>query len=47
MLGLKEATSLIADEALVIEGDASALVTLAGLFDTFPRRFPIVTPRPG
>ncbi len=46
MLGLKDATSLIADQALVIEGDASALVTLAGLFDTFPRRFPIVTPRP-
>jgi alkyl sulfatase BDS1-like metallo-beta-lactamase superfamily hydrolase len=31
---------------LAIEGDASALAQLAGLFDRFERRFPIVTPRP-
>jgi alkyl sulfatase BDS1-like metallo-beta-lactamase superfamily hydrolase len=30
---------------LTIEGDASALITLSGLFDQFERRFPIVTPR--
>lgn len=46
MAGLEDATALIEAERLRIEGDAGALATLAGLFERFPRRYPIVTPRP-
>ena len=45
MMGLTDATQLLAEDALEIDGDANALIQLAGLFDQFERRFPIVTPR--
>ena len=45
MMGLADATQLIESGALKIEGELSALAQLAGLFDQFERRFPIVTPR--
>ena len=45
MAGLSDAATLMGDGDLVIEGDAGALMQLAGLFDQFERRFPIVTPR--
>ena len=46
MMRLTDAPTLMGDGSLAIEGDAGALLQLAELFDTFPRRFPIVTPRP-
>ena len=46
MMGLTDASTLIGESKLEVDGDLSALVTLGGLFDSFPRRFPIVTPRP-
>ncbi len=46
MLGIADAGELMGDERLTIEGDVEALAQLAGLFDTFRRRFPIVTARP-
>lgn len=46
MVGQADAMSLMSDDELAIEGDANVLVQLAGLFDQFERRFPLVTPRP-
>lgn len=46
MMGLADAQSLLSDGSLEIRGDTQVLVSLAELFDSFPRRFPIVTPRP-
>lgn len=46
MMGLTDAGTLMENSALLINGDANALADLAGLFDQFERRFPIVTPRP-
>ena len=45
MMGLTDAAQLIESGALKIDGDVTALAQLAGLFDQFERRFPIVTPR--
>jgi alkyl sulfatase BDS1-like metallo-beta-lactamase superfamily hydrolase len=45
MFGLIDGPTLIEQGKLEIDGDAMALVQLAGLFDQFERRFPIVTPR--
>lgn len=45
MAGQKEGMSLLESGELEIDGDAGALMQLSGLFDQFPRRFPIVTPR--
>ncbi|MEM8766243.1 MAG: alkyl sulfatase dimerization domain-containing protein [Pseudomonadota bacterium] len=45
MVGLSDGATLLNEGRLVIEGDAAALLTLTGLFDQFPRRYPIVTPR--
>ncbi len=45
MMGIRDAEALVASGALEIEGDVTALAQLAGLFDQFDRRFPIVTPR--
>ncbi len=45
MMGLTDAGTLIEEGALTIGGDAAALASLGELFDTFPRRFPIVTQR--
>lgn len=46
MLGLTTAVDLIADGNLALNGNLAALADLGSLFDQFPRRFPIVTPRP-
>ncbi len=46
MMRLTDAMTLLEEKRLEIEGDAAALAQLAGLFDNFERRFPIVTPRP-
>lgn len=46
MMGLTTGPELIEAGRLDIAGDASALASLGALFDTFERRFPIVTPRP-
>jgi alkyl sulfatase BDS1-like metallo-beta-lactamase superfamily hydrolase len=46
MMGLSDAPGLMQDGKLAIDGDAAILLELAGLFDQFERRFPIVTPRP-
>ncbi len=46
MLGLTDAKTLSEAGLLEIEGDAQVLLKLADMFDEFPRRFPIVTPRP-
>jgi alkyl sulfatase BDS1-like metallo-beta-lactamase superfamily hydrolase len=45
MTGLTDAMTLIEEEKLEIDGDANALLNLTLLFDQFPRRYPIVTPR--
>lgn len=45
MVGQADAGKLMETADLKIEGDAGALLQLAGLFDQFERRFPIVTPR--
>ena len=46
MMGLSDAATLMGEGKLAIDGDAGVLLELAGLFDQFERRFPIVTPRP-
>jgi alkyl sulfatase BDS1-like metallo-beta-lactamase superfamily hydrolase len=45
LLGQVELGSVLEDGRLRLAGDPSPLQTLAGLFDSFDRRFPIVTPR--
>jgi alkyl sulfatase BDS1-like metallo-beta-lactamase superfamily hydrolase len=45
MMGLADAGQLLESGALEVDGDINALAQLAGLFDQFDRRFPIVTPR--
>ncbi|MEM9622049.1 MAG: alkyl sulfatase dimerization domain-containing protein [Pseudomonadota bacterium] len=47
MLGLASAQDLLGSGAVEVDGDLGALANLSGMFDRFPRRFPIVTPRPG
>ena len=44
MLGLVDGATLLEAGELKIDGDASALLGLNDAFDTFPRRFPLVTP---
>ena len=45
MMGLADGPTLMQEGKLEIEGDAGVLLQLAGLFDQFERRFPIMTPR--
>lgn len=45
LMGLTNAAELIGDEQLRISGDATALLKLGELFDQFPRRYPLVTPK--
>lgn len=45
MLGVTDAETLLSEQRLTIDGDALALAKLTDLFDSFERRFPIVTPR--
>jgi len=46
MLGLTDAAALIGAGELSVDGDASVLLTFAGLFDQFDRGFPLVGARP-
>lgn len=46
IMGLTTAADLMAESQLMLEGNLQALVRLGELFDSFERRFPIVTPRP-
>ncbi|MEM7100458.1 MAG: alkyl sulfatase dimerization domain-containing protein [Pseudomonadota bacterium] len=45
MLSVVPALQLIDEGAMKVDGDLTALANLGTLFDTFERRFPIVTPR--
>jgi alkyl sulfatase BDS1-like metallo-beta-lactamase superfamily hydrolase len=45
IMGLTQAVDLIADGRLTLDGELGALARLGELFDSFERRFPIVTPR--
>ena len=45
MLGILDAMTLINEGRLEIQGDTNILMRFGTLFDQFPRRFPIVTPR--
>ncbi len=46
MLGLTDAGTLMEAGVMELDGDPTALMHLAELFDQFERRFPIMTPRP-
>ena len=45
MMGLTDAATLLDEKVLAIDGDVEALSRLTTLFDSFERRYPIVTPR--
>ena len=45
MIGVARVPDMIANGALLLEGDQTALEEFIGLFDQFERRFPIVTAR--
>jgi alkyl sulfatase BDS1-like metallo-beta-lactamase superfamily hydrolase len=45
LMGELDAATLLEDQRLTISGDPSRLLLLKELFDQFPRRFPLVTPR--
>ena len=44
LTGATDAAGLLEQKRLEIEGDASRLLSLRGLFDQFVRRYPLVTP---
>ncbi|MEC8482121.1 MAG: alkyl sulfatase dimerization domain-containing protein [Pseudomonadota bacterium] len=44
-MGLITAAELIEQQQLTVEGDVNALLRLGSMFDQFPRRYPLVTPR--
>ena len=46
LMGLSSAPQLITEGQLEIAGDPETLLGLKTLFDQFPRRYPLVTPRP-
>ena len=46
LMGLSNAPQLITEGQLEIAGDPETLLGLKTLFDQFPRRYPLVTPRP-
>ena len=45
IIGLTDGPTLMAEKKLEIAGDAKVMRSLSQLFDQFPRRFPLVTPR--
>ena len=45
IMGQTSAGELIEQQLLKVEGDVNLLSQLGSLFDQFPRRFPLVTPR--
>jgi len=44
-MGETDAATLLGNQRLAIDGDAERLLALRELFDQFPRRYPLVTPR--
>jgi len=46
MLGLVRPQALLESNILTLDGDTSKLTEFTDLFESFPRRFPIMTPRP-
>ena len=46
MLGLVTPQALLESNILTLDGDTSKLTEFTDLFESFPRRFPIMTPRP-
>ncbi len=45
IMGQVGAAELIEQQHLTVDGDVNALLQLGSLFDQFPRRYPLVTPR--
>ena len=45
IMGSVSAADLIEQQYLTVDGDLNALLRLGTLFDQFPRRYPLVTPR--
>jgi alkyl sulfatase BDS1-like metallo-beta-lactamase superfamily hydrolase len=45
LMGEADAATLLEAQQLTIDGDAGRLLSLRALFDQFPRRYPLVTPR--
>ena len=45
LMGETDAATLLGNQRLAIDGDAERLLALRELFDQFPRRYPLVTPR--
>jgi alkyl sulfatase BDS1-like metallo-beta-lactamase superfamily hydrolase len=45
IMGQVNAAELIEQQHLSVDGDLNALLRLGSLFDQFPRRYPLVTPR--
>jgi alkyl sulfatase BDS1-like metallo-beta-lactamase superfamily hydrolase len=45
LMGEADAATLLEAQQLTIDGDAGRLLSLRELFDQFPRRYPLVTPR--
>ena len=45
IMGSVSAADLIEQQHLTVDGDLNALLRLGTLFDQFPRRYPLVTPR--
>lgn len=45
LMGEADAATLLKSQRLTIDGDAERLLALRELFDQFPRRYPLVTPR--
>jgi alkyl sulfatase BDS1-like metallo-beta-lactamase superfamily hydrolase len=44
-MGITDGPSLMSDNKLEISGDLAVMLNFSQLFDQFPRRFPLVTPR--
>ena len=45
IMGQVTAAELIEQQQLTVDGDVNALLRLGSMFDQFPRRYPLVTPR--
>jgi alkyl sulfatase BDS1-like metallo-beta-lactamase superfamily hydrolase len=45
IMGLTDGPSLMSENRLDIAGNTQVMLGFAALFDQFPRRFPLVTPR--
>ena len=45
IMGITDGPSLMSDNKLEISGDLAVMLNFSQLFDQFPRRFPLVTPR--